>query len=47
MKPRMEKIAKPATKLVPLFRKHSDRQSLQQTAKFSQSWNIVRDQLGF
>lgn len=34
MKPRMEKIAKPATKLVPLFRKHSDRQSLQQTAEF-------------
>lgn len=31
MKPRMEKIAKPATKLVPLFRKHNDRQSLQQT----------------
>lgn len=28
MKPRMEKMAKPATKLVPLFRKQRDRQSL-------------------
>lgn len=31
IKPRIEKIAKPATKLVPLFRKHSERQSLQHT----------------
>lgn len=29
MKPKIEKMAKPATKLVPLFRKHRDTQSLQ------------------
>lgn len=45
MNPRMEKMAKPATKLVPLFRKQRDRQSLKtaQTGEYhsQEAYNML------